>query len=86
MGLGASDVGDFVTVGRTLLLRDPSLFGIFGGRIKSFGLGDFLPSEKYPSPSSVSGSSSVLSRMYEEGTKPSVSFRVPSHQSLLNRL
>jgi len=93
-GLVRSEVGE----GRlSLPLREPSLLGILGGTLKSFGLstpldetfgeGDSSPdTEMLPSPSVISTSSSVGRRMYVAGTKPSVPLIVPSHQSLLNLL
>ena len=93
-GLVRSEVGE----GRlSLPLSEPSLLGILGGTLKSFGLstpldetfgeGDSSPEiEMFPSPSVISTSSSVGRRMYLAGTKPSVPLIVPSHQSLLNLL
>lgn len=94
-GLAGSEVGEGTP---SLPLREPSLLGILGGTLKSFGLSAPLDEtfgegdnsspdeEMFPSPSVISTSSSVGRRMYVAGTKPSVPLIVPSHQSLLNRL
>lgn len=93
-GLATSEVGEGIL---SLPLSEPSLFGILGGTFKSLGLSPLLSTfgegvsspgtDTLPSLSVMSLSlSSLLMRMYFAGTKPSVPFMVPSHQSGLKRL